>query len=930
MKHIYTLVLFTLMSTVTFSQVQNVTFEITPEFFDATDEITVTVSDIDVNLWGVSDIYLWAWYYDLNDDFVGDSPTNGAWTDSSESQKFTNNGDGTFSYTFVPSTLYGTTEVGRLGMLAKAKDGSGDKKTQDNLVEVGTFQTSLISPTQQTTIVNSGETLAIEGTSSVSSDFELFENGTSINTANNTTTYNFNPVITDSSVFELVITNPATSEQRTFEFSAITSPDVEEQAVPAGMVNGINFDPDNPEEMTLVLYAPNKSFVHLVGNFPGGSWSLDNNNVLKKDSAQDKFWITLQGLDPAGQDVIFQYSIDATVRVADPYSTQVLSEFNDPFIEESTFPNIPEYPVGQTSELISWINTGEEVYVWENTDFERPAQEDLVIYELLIRDFDENHSFDSVVARLDYLEDLGINAIELMPVNEFDGNLSWGYNPSFHMALDKYYGTRNAFKAFVDECHNRGIAVILDVVYNHGTGQHPYYRMYNDCDGCYNGTPTADNPLFNAEDPNTAFQFFNDINHESPDTQEWLDRMNAYWLEEYRIDGYRFDFTKGFTNMSGDGGAYDASRIALLERMYDELRAVDPTAYVILEHFAPNEEETELINYRATTDTDEPGMMVWGNHNFNYNEATMGYNGGSDFSWISYLNRGWNTPSNVSYMESHDEERLNFKNQEFGNSSGDYNVQELSTALDRLELAGAFYFTVPGPKMIWQFGELGYDFSINYCEDGTIDGGCRVDPKPIAWNLGYDTEQDRLDVYDTYEQLIALKLGEPIFSTDTFTMDVGSDTGLKRIQLEDPSATGTEIRFVTILGNFDVIEREITPSFQEVGTWYNMLTGETQEVSDVDAPIVLQPGQYMILSNEETLLSVDEETLLGVVLYPNPSSESVRLNISAETVTIYDITGKLVHTKNQYDQNEDINISFLKTGFYIVKAGSQSFKLIKN
>ena len=122
----------------------------------------------------------------------------------------------------------------------------------------------------------------------------------------------------------------------------------------------------------------------------------------------------------------------------------------------------------------------------------------------------------------------------------------------------------------------------------------------------------------------------------------------------------------------------------------------------------------------------------------------MGYHdsGKSNFSWISYLNRGWTVPANVSYMESHDEERLMFKNISFGNSSGGYNVQTESTALDRQELAGAFYFTVPGPKMIWQFGELGYDIS--------IDQNGRTGNKPILWN--YFNEPNRKAVYDLWAQ----------------------------------------------------------------------------------------------------------------------------------------------------------------------------------
>ena len=94
-----------------------------------------------------------------------------------------------------------------------------------------------------------------------------------------------------------------------------------------------------------------------------------------------------------------------------------------------------------------------------------------------------------------------------MPVSEFDGNESWGYNPSFHMALDKYYGNKTAFKQFIDECHARGIAVILDVVYNHATGQNPYYRMWNTDNGGYGGQASANTVHFSIKLQHTLTVF---------------------------------------------------------------------------------------------------------------------------------------------------------------------------------------------------------------------------------------------------------------------------------------------------------------------------------------------------------------------------------------------------------------------------------------
>jgi len=488
------------------------------------------------------------------------------------------------------------------------------------------------------------------------------------------------------------------------------------------------------------------------------------------------------------------------------------------------------------------------------------------------------------------------------------------------MALDKYYGSPEDFKDFVDACHQRGIAVILDVVFNHATGQHPYYRMYNDCGGCYGGQATANNPIFNQNDPNTEFQFFNDINHESLATQDYMDYINKFWIEEYKIDGYRFDFTKGFTNTIGDGGGFDQSRIDLLERMYDDIRSYDQEAYVILEHFAPNSEETNLINHRATGNANEPGMMIWGNVNFNYNQATMGYDD-SNFNRVSAQSRDWSTPSLVGYMESHDEERLMFKNLEFGNGSGAYDVTELETALDRLELAGAFYFTIPGPKMIWQFGELGYEFSINYCEDGTIDNDCRTGPKPIRWD--YLNESNRTDVYNFWSKLIALKLNEPIFTTENYTLEVADDFE-KKIYLVDDNATGNEPKYVIVVGNFGVTSLTTQPFFQETGTWYDVVTETTIDVTDTAMNVTLAPGEFKVYFDNEPTLSTSEVSALDYKVYPNPAKSYFSISNKVDTVQVFDLNGRLIKEyTGRFEANHRFNSENLDTGLYLVRYTSQ-------
>jgi 1,4-alpha-glucan branching enzyme len=911
--------LIVLISKISFGQVQDVAFSLSPSTFDEDNQITITVSEIDLGIWGVSDVYLWAWSYDTNGENPMNSPTNGTWTESNEVQKLTNNGDNTYSITITPTSFYNRTGIGSIGMLVKAKDGTGDKKSQDNISQVGSFQLSLTTPTSTTTILNSGETLPISATTSLEANFNLKANGNSIDQQTNLTSYTYSPTVTGNTTFVLEALNNGIT--KTVTFQAVVKPTVTEATVPAGMNDGINLNDSDNTKATLVLYAPGKEFIHLIGDF--NDWTINNNYLLKKDSSKDRFWIELTDLTPQTNHT-YQYLIEGVLRIADPYSTIILTESNDQNIDNTTYPDLPEYPSGKTNHAVTLLKTGEAAYNWQVTDFQKPAKTDLVIYELLIRDFDELHSFDAVKARLDYLQDLGINAIEFMPLMEFDGNESWGYNPSFHMALDKYYGNTTAFKQLVDECHARGIAIIVDVAFNHASGQNPYYRMYNTDNGGYGGEASANSPFFN-QTATHSYSVFNDFNHSKQATKDYVKRVSQYWIDEYKIDGFRWDLTKGFTQncTSSDQNCtnqYQQDRVTILKEYADYQWEKDSDFYIIFEHLGTNNEETEWVNYRLD---DGKGIMVWGNHNNNYNQATMGFGSDADFSWISYKNRGWSVPANVSYMESHDEERLMYKNLEFGNSNGSYNIKNLNTALEREELAGAFYFTIPGPKMIWQFGELGYDKSID--ENG------RTGNKPILWN--YFDVQERKNIYNTWSQLIQLKLKYDIFKTSEFTLNVGNPNGLNTIHLTKTDAT--ELKYVTIIGNFGVTTQNINPSFQQTGNWFSLLEDNTEiNVTNVNTPISLAPGEFKVYGSSAATLSNDDTIFndAKIVAYPNPSDAYFKINTETNHILIFDLNGKKVKEfKGNFKADASFSIQNLESGIYFVKIDTNSFplKLIK-
>ena len=902
MKKITLLLLF--ITSLGFSQIT-----ITPNTFEVTESITISIDanstatdcngfsnptkvymhsgvGTETNAWETSVVGNWGL-----DDGVGEMTLNSS--------------NNRWEITIIPKTYYTLTDaqaasVTNMGMVFRNETGAQEMKDNgcnDFIFNVGSFQLTLNSPSSSITVLNSGQNLSINATTSLTADFTLKADGAIIDQILNLTTYTFSPTVTQNTTYTLEATNNGETKSTTFQ--AIINPTVTEATVPSGMKDGINLNPSDDTKVTLVFYAPGKEFIHIIGSF--NNWQIDNAYLLKKDSAENRFWIELTGLTPQ-TDYSYQYIIDADLRVADPYSTVVLTESNDQYINATTYPNLPNYPTGETNHAVTLLRTGDAAYDWQTTSFTKPAKTDLVIYEILIRDFDALHSYDAVKARLDYLEDLGINAIEFMPVMEFDGNESWGYNPSFHMALDKYYGNTTSFKQFIDECHRRGIAVIIDVAFNHASGQNPYYRMWNTNDGGYGGTASPDSPFFN-QTATHSYSVFNDFNHSQQATKDYVKRISQYWIDEYKIDGFRWDLTKGFTqnctNNESCTNGYQQDRVDILKEYADYQWDIDPDFYVIFEHLGTNNEETQWVNYRLG---EGKGIMVWGNHNNNYNQATMGFNNDSDFSWVSYQNRGWSVPANVSYMESHDEERLMYKNLQFGNSNGSYTIRNLDTALEREELAGAFYFTIPGPKMIWQFGELGYDISIE--QNG------RTGNKPILWN--YLSNQNRRDIYDTWTKLITLKLNYDIFETSDFTLDVSNANGLKKIHLTNASAT--DIQNVVVIGNFGVTTQSISPFFQQTGTWYNLLNDNaTVIVTSTTASISLAPGEFKVYGNNPATLSNEDVTLEknSLQLYPNPTSSSFSLSKEVLEVRVFDITGKQV---KQFTKNTIIKNSYFVTG----------------
>lgn len=601
--------------------------------------------------------------------------------------------------------------------------------------------------------------------------------------------------------------------------------EVKMATMPAGAVEGINVV-DN-STVTLVLYDKDKNgnrkdYAYVMGDF--NNWTLSNTDKsqMNRDDAAGCWWITLSGLN-ASKEYAFQYYVgtaaDGAMRLADAYCEKILDPDNDKYISASTYPeNERIYPEGGIG-IVSVFKIQKDNFAWSAYQVENP--DNLIIYEMHLRDFTASQDINGAMDKLDYLKKLGVNAIELMPVQEFDGNDSWGYNPCFFFAMDKAYGTKAMYKNFIDACHKKGLAVILDVVYNHATGNHPFAKLYWDA----SANKTADNnPWFNVDAPH-PYSVFHDFNHESSLVRSFVKRNLKFLLEEYNVDGFRFDLTKGFTQKSStetNAGNYDASRIAILKDYNQAIIEVKQDAVVILEHFCEDREEKELA---------EAGMHVWRNANNAYCQSGMGWQDDSAFSSLYTGTNNMIFGAYVGFMESHDEERVGFKMKEYGN--GDIKT-DMNSFMNSLTANAAFFFTVPGPKMIWQFGEMGYDVSIE--ENG------RTGKKPLHWE--YETERAKL--LANYTKLIKLRNENPdLFAENaSFSWEVTKDNWDAGRYIQASTTT----KKMVVVGNFTTKEHEYTVSFPVNGTWNNYLTGEEIQVNSGESKVAVPANSCLVFT----------------------------------------------------------------------------------
>ena len=274
-----------------------------------------------------------------------------------------------------------------------------------------------------------------------------------------------------------------------------------------------------------------------------------------------------------------------------------------------------------------------------------------------------------------------------------------------------------------------------------------------------------------------------------------------------------------------------------------------------------------------------------------------------------------------------------YKALQFGNDWDGYNIQELNTSLSRMSAIGAISLTIPGPKMIWHFSDLGMQNSLFTCYDGSVnEPDCKLDTKPQPqWVDNWLSNDNRREIYDNWSRIIDLKIKEDVFEGN-YSITSGSLTPI--VYVWDDNISSSELKNVVILANFDVVDQSLTPYFPYTGTWFDLMDedGETTlNVTSTTDQITLQPGEFKIYGNQaSTTLSNTVLDDTNLILSPNPSVEFITINKNADLIEIYDVTGKMLLSFSDVTRNQQLDINQLQTGYYIVKVYDNEYVESRN
>ncbi|MDZ8056106.1 MAG: alpha-amylase family glycosyl hydrolase [Aulosira sp. ZfuVER01] len=539
------------------------------------------------------------------------------------------------------------------------------------------------------------------------------------------------------------------------------------------------------------LFAPRNKKATLIGSF--SDWQ---ETVMEK--SDDGYFRTQLNLE----DGIYQYkfrvqtqspnfSPDEWVEVIDPYATDVDEQ----------------QKIG-----ILQIKNGKRIvdsYSWQYDDIPLPENEELVIYEMHVADFtggevdkEKRGTYLDAIEKLDYLQELGINAIELMPVNEYPGDYSWGYKVRHFFATESSYGSTEDLKRLIDECHRRGIRVFMDGIYNHTDEECPL--MLIDRNYWYY------EHMHYPEDP--ANYWGPEFNYDNYDEKldikpawKYIGDVVRFWDREYHIDGIRFDAVRQLANFEFLHWLATQAKKNTVAKPY----------YNIAEHIP----DTSKI-----TTPQGPLDACW-HESFHY--FIIPHLCGEKFE-LDHLKQvldpkqqGYKTATNViNYLATHDRERL-FR--ELGNR-GIFD----EAAFTRAKLGAVLLITAMGIPMLW----MGEEFGEHKRKSEKV-----TQPKKIAWPL-LEKAENR-DLFEYYKKLIVLRKHNPALQSDNIEF-FHEDAQAKLLAYRRWSDRGSQVVIVVNFSNQSLTDYLI-PNFPTAEHWQDWFANTQVEPGKDGLVSDLQP-----------------------------------------------------------------------------------------
>ncbi|OQY29261.1 MAG: hypothetical protein B6244_04565 [Candidatus Cloacimonetes bacterium 4572_55] len=657
-------------------------------------------------------------------------------------------------------------------------------------------------------------------------------------------------------------------------------PGIIHEPAPEGIEDGVVVD---GSQVTFALYAPAKNFVALKGDFNASEYP---NGELMKASGDTLWWLTKTL--PDGE-YLYQYNLEGIKYIADPWSKDV--EWKDP---------VGGWESGDYQHAATRFVVGEEPFDWSDQDFVRPSVDSLVVYEMHVSDF-VGHTdgtigtFQEVLEILEsgYFEELGVNAVELMPVIEFEGANSWGYNPSFYSAPETAYGSPEELKMLINAFHERNIAVLLDVVFNHLWGSAPLFQLYQPV-GNYNYQDhDYENCPYFKNDPSPwgyRLQHWHVADGKQYRTWKYVTDALQTWIQEYHFDGFRYDHTEGVGWIG-----YDQEGMAFYSDFVDDL---DSTVIQIIEEDNP---------VRVRLNDVDAG---WNYSYFHAMKANLQQIHDAGFNWGDmdrlqnqiYSSEFQSPHGPLNYIESHDETRVIYEATAYQNMS--YEI-----ALKKSKLGAAILMTGWGMPMIY----AGQEFAQNGV---SRDPNGNIQPQPLQWeNLD---QPEGSEMFDYYSALIDLRLRVPLFRTGDISFPL-ADNDKKSIvywrQNEDRSSV--------IAANFNNQEETLDIPFPHTGVWARVMGEDSLTVLSDAANVTIPASTAWIYIDFSYPLGIEDTPDLAAESgfrldqnHPNPfmtgEQVKIRYNVPAHSrvkLNIYDMSGRLVRTLVNETQESGAHIT---------------------